>query len=156
MISESSSWPSSPILRCSAGCMAFPQRYGVCAGEDLKDLAAFPKHVEHLLEIAAPLPQSRLSVVALGGGSVGDFAGFFASVFKRGVPLQQIPSTWLAAIDSAHGGKNALNVGRAKIRSEPSSLRRMSGSQSGAGLAARRAGPRSDGRAGQDRLFGWR
>ncbi len=92
----------------------FPQRYGVCAGEDLKDLAAFPKHVEHLLEIAAPLPQSRLSVVALGGGSVGDFAGFFASVFKRGVPLQQIPSTWLAAIDSAHGGKNALNVGRAK------------------------------------------
>jgi 3-dehydroquinate synthase len=55
-----------------------------------------------------------LSVVALGGGSVGDFAGFFSSVWKRGVGLIQIPSTWLAAIDSAHGGKNALNVGMMK------------------------------------------
>ena len=53
-------------------------------------------------------------MVALGGGSVGDFAGFFASVCKRGLPLIQIPSTWLAAIDSAHGGKNALNVGSMK------------------------------------------
>lgn len=93
---------------------SFPQRYGVIAGESLKDLAQFPQHVENLLQIAAPLPTNRLSVLALGGGSVGDFAGFFASVFKRGVPLFQIPSTWLAAVDSAHGGKNALNVGRAK------------------------------------------
>lgn len=92
----------------------FPVRYAVPAGESLKDLAAFPHHVEQLLQLAAPLTASRLSVIAVGGGSVGDFAGFFASVFKRGVSLIQIPSTWLAAIDSAHGGKNALNVGRMK------------------------------------------
>ena len=92
----------------------FPVRYSVPAGEPLKDLAAFPHHVEQLLELAAPLTASRLSVVAVGGGSVGDFAGFFASVFKRGVSLIQIPSTWLAAIDSAHGGKNALNIGKMK------------------------------------------
>lgn len=92
----------------------FPVRYAVPAGESLKDLAAFPHHVEQLIQLAAPLTASRLSVVAVGGGSVGDFAGFFASVFKRGVSLVHIPSTWLAAIDSAHGGKNALNVGKMK------------------------------------------
>ncbi len=92
----------------------FPVRYPVQAGESLKDLAGFPRHVEKLLTLLAPLPASQLAVVALGGGSVGDFAGFFASVFKRGVSLMQIPSTWLAAIDSAHGGKNALNVGLMK------------------------------------------
>ena len=51
-----------------------------------------------------------MSIAVLGGGSVGDFGGFVASIFKRGVRLVQIPSTWLAAIDSAHGGKTALNV----------------------------------------------
>ena len=92
----------------------FPVRYSVPAGESLKDLAAFPHHVEQLIHLASPLTASRLSVIAMGGGSVGDFAGFFASVFKRGVSLVHIPSTWLAAIDSAHGGKNALNVGKMK------------------------------------------
>jgi 3-dehydroquinate synthase len=91
-----------------------PLRYSVEAGEGLKDLAAFPAHVEKLVQLASPLAASRMSVVAVGGGSVGDFAGFFASVFRRGVKLTQVPSTWLAAIDSAHGGKNALNVASAK------------------------------------------
>ena len=43
-------------------------------------------------------------------GTVGDFAGFLASILKRGVPLIHIPTTLLAAMDSAHGGKTALNV----------------------------------------------
>jgi 3-dehydroquinate synthase len=92
----------------------FPLRYSVTAGESLKDLTAFPQHVRALLELATPLAASRLSVIAAGGGTVGDFAGFFASVFKRGVSLTQVPTTWLAALDSAHGGKNALNVGQMK------------------------------------------
>lgn len=92
----------------------FPLRYSVAAGEALKDLAAFPAHVEKLVPLASPLAASRMSVIAVGGGSIGDFAGFFASVFRRGVRLVQVPSTWLAALDSAHGGKNALNVAAAK------------------------------------------
>ena len=52
--------------------------------------------------------------ISLGGGSVGDFTGFLASVFHRGTPVVHIPSTWLAAMDSAHGGKTALNVGNIK------------------------------------------
>lgn len=87
----------------------FPLRFGVRAGESLKDLRNFPELASALVALANG--HSPLKVVALGGGSVGDFAGFFASVYRRGIPLVQIPSTWLAAIDSAHGGKTALNVG---------------------------------------------
>lgn len=90
-----------------------PLRYEVTAGESLKELSGFAAHVEQILMLAQRA-ETPLEVVALGGGSVGDFAGFFASVWKRGVPLTQIPSTWLSAIDSAHGGKNALNVGKIK------------------------------------------
>ena len=93
----------------------FSKTYPVAAGEKLKDVDAFPKH---LLRIQKILDQdsSRESVcfVSVGGGSVGDFVGFLASVFKRGVKLVHLPTTFLAAIDSAHGGKTALNVGGIK------------------------------------------
>lgn len=92
----------------------FPYQYAVKGGETLKDLRDFPKHVENLLKRWPSGPLKEISVVALGGGSVGDFAGFFASVIKRGVNLIHIPTTWLAAVDSAHGGKTALNVGQFK------------------------------------------
>lgn len=48
-------------------------------------------------------------VVALGGGTVGDIAGFAAAVFKRGVPIVQIPTTTLAQADSAVGGKTGVD-----------------------------------------------
>jgi len=87
---------------------------GVTAGEPLKDLRAFPRHCERILRRTAGLSARRLTVVAVGGGSVGDFGGFVASVLKRGVRLVHVPTTWLAAIDSAHGGKTALNVSGGK------------------------------------------
>jgi 3-dehydroquinate synthase len=83
---------------------------GLTAGESLKDLRVFPVHCERLLKIVHGLNSRRLTIVAVGGGSVGDFSGFVASVLKRGVRLVHIPTTWLAAIDSVHGGKTALNV----------------------------------------------
>lgn len=88
----------------------FPSRYAVRAGEELKDVRAFPHHVEKILRLAENIPHRRLKIVAMGGGSVGDFAGFLASIFKRGVSLVHVPTTWLAALDSAHGGKNGLNA----------------------------------------------
>lgn len=91
-----------------------PLRMGVVSGEGLKDLSRFPGHVAKFSKIAASVPARRLEVVAIGGGSVGDFAGFLASVYKRGVDLIHVPSTWLAALDSSHGGKTALNVAGAK------------------------------------------
>ncbi len=92
----------------------FPFRYAVPSGEVLKDLHYFPSHFDRIMSISQAINERPLQVICLGGGSVGDFAGFVASVFKRGVDFIQIPSTWLAAIDSAHGGKNALNVGSVK------------------------------------------
>lgn len=88
----------------------FPHRYGVDSGETLKDLRRFADHAEKLARLARPLSARSMTVIAVGGGSVGDFAGFFAGVYKRGVSLVHVPSTWLAAIDSSHGGKTALNI----------------------------------------------
>jgi 3-dehydroquinate synthase len=88
--------------------------YRVQSGEKLKDLNTFPMHMKKILKITENLSHRQLTLVAVGGGSLGDFSGFVAATLKRGVRLIQIPTTWLAAMDSSHGGKNALNVGSLK------------------------------------------
>ena len=55
-----------------------------------------------------------LLVIALGGGVIGDLAGFAASVFRRGVPLIQIPTTLTAQVDSAIGGKTGIDLPQGK------------------------------------------
>lgn len=56
----------------------------------------------------------RSPVVALGGGVVGDLSGFLASIFMRGLPFIQIPTTLLAMVDAAIGGKTAINLPEGK------------------------------------------
>lgn len=92
----------------------FPARYGVRGGEAVKSIDAFPSHLRKITELAAPFSTRKMTVIVAGGGSVGDFGGFVASIFKRGVRLIHVPTTWLAALDSAHGGKTALNVAGSK------------------------------------------
>src|SRR5882757_7430340 len=65
----------------------FPLTYGVSSGEGLKDINAFASHVKKILALVSPFSSRSFAVVALGGGTVGDFAGFLSSVLKRGVPL---------------------------------------------------------------------
>ncbi len=67
----------------------------------------FDELVEHRCERGAAL-------IALGGGVIGDLAGFAAATYRRGVPYIQVPTTLLAQVDSAVGGKTAINHPAAK------------------------------------------
>jgi 3-dehydroquinate synthase len=78
----------------------------ILKGEESKDLSTFERGVEWLSDMKA---DRNSTIVGIGGGSVTDFSGFLASVFNRGVRLVLVPTTLLAAIDSAIGGKTGLN-----------------------------------------------
>lgn len=88
-----------------------PRRYVVPAGEESKSLAAAEKIYKAM--IAFSMTRNDL-VIALGGGVVGDLAGFVAATYQRGVPLLQIPTTLLAQVDSSVGGKVAVNLPQGK------------------------------------------
>ncbi len=93
---------------------AFPYRFPVRSGEGLKSFSSFQQTLTKIHKKVGDKAGPKWTVLAIGGGSVGDFAGFFASVYKRGLRLVHMPTTWLAAIDSSHGGKTGLNFGGAK------------------------------------------
>lgn len=93
---------------------SYPHAFPVSAGESLKSLESFSKTAVKIHRSIGDKASREWTVLAMGGGSVGDFAGFFASVYKRGLKLVHVPTTWLAALDSSHGGKTALNLGGAK------------------------------------------
>jgi 3-dehydroquinate synthase len=71
------------------------------------------KHIQTIAAIAEAMEQAFLGrdslIVALGGGTVGDIAGFAAAIYKRGVPVVQIPTTTVAQADSSVGGKTGVD-----------------------------------------------
>jgi 3-dehydroquinate synthase len=76
-------------------------------GEDHKRLAPVERLAEEMVQRGA----DRTSmVIAYGGGIVNDMAGFLAAIFMRGVPVLQIPTTLLAQVDAAIGGKTGVNL----------------------------------------------
>ena len=80
-------------------------------GEATKDFQTLPGVYTALLD--AKISRSDL-IVALGGGVIGDLAGFAASSFLRGVKLIQIPTSLLAQVDSSVGGKVAVDLPQGK------------------------------------------
>ena len=76
------------------------------------------KNMNQAMEIAGFLSDNSFTrrdlIVALGGGVTGDLSGFVASIYQRGIDYVQIPTTFLAAIDSSVGGKTAVNIPQGK------------------------------------------
>jgi 3-dehydroquinate synthase len=84
-----------------------PSLITVAAGETAKSL----RTVEHCYDqLAAHRLERKSFIVALGGGVVGDLAGFVAATYLRGIPFVQIPTTLLAQVDSSVGGKTGVNL----------------------------------------------
>jgi 3-dehydroquinate synthase len=76
-------------------------------GERAKDLST----VSRILRKASDLRMTRQStIIAVGGGVVGDVAGFAAAIYMRGIPVVQAPTTLLAQVDSSIGGKTGVNL----------------------------------------------
>jgi 3-dehydroquinate synthase len=86
-------------------------RIVVPAGEGSKSFGLFEQVCEAI--IAARIERGDL-VVALGGGVIGDLAGFAASAVRRGLDYVQVPTTLLAQVDSSIGGKTAINSAHGK------------------------------------------
>jgi shikimate kinase/3-dehydroquinate synthase len=83
----------------------------VAAGEASKSLAVYGQVTDALLEEGV---ERRTAVIALGGGVVGDLAGFAAASVLRGLPFVQVPTTLLAQVDSSVGGKTGINTAYGK------------------------------------------
>ena len=88
-----------------------PESLTLPAGEPTKSFEVAQKIYEWLADQRA---ERSDNIVALGGGVVGDVAGFAAATYLRGMALVQVPTTLLAMVDSAIGGKVAVNLPRGK------------------------------------------
>ncbi len=83
------------------------------AGENLKKFSSLEKLSKKIIRYEEK--HGRIEgIVAMGGGSLGDTAGFLASIYRRGIRLIHVPTTYLSVIDSAFGGKTAVNASGAK------------------------------------------
>jgi 3-dehydroquinate synthase len=82
-------------------------RLALPPGEKSKDIRTVLKTAERLTALGA---DRTAALIALGGGVVGDLAGFLASIYLRGIPCVQVPTTLLAQVDSSIGGKTGVDT----------------------------------------------
>ncbi len=109
IVSESNVWPlygriaKQSLVDAGLDTVEFVFR----AGEQFKNAAVY-------LDLLYFLADNHITrtdlIVALGGGVVGDMAGFAAATYMRGIPFIQVPTTLLAAVDSSVGGKTAIDL----------------------------------------------
>ena len=83
----------------------------VPSGESSKSFAGLESLCGQLLDLGV---ERGGLIVALGGGVVGDLAGFAAGILKRGIAFAQLPTTLIAQVDSSVGGKTAINSAQGK------------------------------------------
>ena len=102
---------AAPVLAGLKSSSYSPTLITVPAGESSKSMGTVERVCDEM--IAAGLDRKSW-VVALGGGVVGDLAGFVAAIYYRGIPFVQIPTTVIAQVDSAVGGKTGVNAAHGK------------------------------------------
>jgi 3-dehydroquinate synthase len=90
------------LVRAGVDCVTI----GVADGEAHKNWETLNLILDRLLEQRC---ERKTTLIALGGGVIGDLTGFAAAVYLRGVPFIQIPTTLLAQVDSSVGGKTGIN-----------------------------------------------
>ncbi len=93
-------------LRPTLSKVAHKRRLILPAGEEHKTIASWQQIIDELVALKA---QRDATVLALGGGVVGDMAGFAAACYMRGIRVVQMPTTLLAQVDAAVGGKTGVN-----------------------------------------------
>ena len=93
----------SSIESCGLDC----DSYAIPSGEESKSFETYIKIIEYASRISLTRTDG---IVGLGGGMVGDIAGFVAATYMRGINFYQVPTTLLAAVDSSVGGKSAINT----------------------------------------------
>ncbi len=112
-------------------------------GEEAKTLAAAEEVIGALVRAGVRRDDALL---AFGGGVVGDLAGFCAAVYQRGIPVVQVPTTLVAQVDSAYGGKTGVDLPAAKnyvgayhqpaaVLTDPAALRTLPPEELAAGFA---------------------
>ncbi|MBI3467296.1 MAG: 3-dehydroquinate synthase, partial [Planctomycetes bacterium] len=104
--------PHAASVQCALEPAGFQADQAVLEpGEKTKSLASAAELYDVLAESAA---DRQTLVVAVGGGVIGDLAGFVAATYARGIPYLQVPTTLLAQVDSAVGGKVGVNHPKGK------------------------------------------
>lgn len=110
LIVTDSGVPKEYAKRVALGCKD-ARIITVDQGEDAKSIRVFEKLCNEMLDFGMTRSDC---VIAVGGGVVGDLAGFSAASYMRGVDFYNIPTTLLSQVDSSIGGKTAINLGGVK------------------------------------------
>lgn len=111
VLTERSLWKLWGAKFLKASGLKAPREIFVPSGEKSKSFAMAERVAAALLKKSA---DRRSLLIAFGGGVVGDLGGFVASTYMRGIDYIQVPTTVVAQVDSAIGGKTAVNVGAMK------------------------------------------
>jgi shikimate kinase/3-dehydroquinate synthase len=113
-------WPLEGGRFCvtDENCASYSKRLGPFAGSAQIQPGEESKTLEQVGAVVRELAERGMTredhVVAVGGGVVGDLAGFCAHIYQRGVPVVQVPTTVVAQVDSAYGGKTGVDVDQLK------------------------------------------
>jgi 3-dehydroquinate synthase len=112
VVADTNTQPYGPAVEAALRTAGFQTGLTtVVAGEESKS----PRELAHLYDALYDLAADRNTVVvAVGGGMVGDLAGFAAATYNRGLPLVMVPTSLLAMVDSAVGGKTGINHPKGK------------------------------------------